>query len=199
MAETRKSITHWRNVLEEEELLLQPVEGKMSPDDYGNYVGFFEGDKLIQVSVRDTKWQNRLEALGMVPCNIIYYSESQLQFREYSKVPISFLKLPSPKKRTKKVRQKRLKWEEWLEMADMYYMDYIIPRDERESAINWDRQTIRVTTFNVGWQNRIESLGFAPNKILRFDNKNAEQRDYSFPREYLKLPSDRSRKVVEIA
>lgn len=194
MEDKKKTINHWVEIISN--LMVQEFKGRFEPDDLGNYAGYLEGDKYMTVSVRETKWQNRLEGLGLKPSNIIYCTDGQMQFREYEKVPIKLLKLPSPPKRIKKVRKTRLEWKEWeVDGVDIYYIDYNIPRDEREHSVNWNRTEVRVQTFSTSWKNRLESLNFKPDKIVVFEN--TDERNYTIPKGYLKLPSDRSRRSTE--
>lgn len=70
-------------------------------DERETAVNFLESDKTANVYTSNTKWQNRIESLGITPYRIYTYKGTNVDQREYE-IPVGYIKLPSDGRRTKK-------------------------------------------------------------------------------------------------
>ena len=171
------------------------LDGKLVRADRETSVSFYEtGTKNAEITTASPTWQNRLEGLDVVPFCITRFSDDQAEIRYYNKVPLNFIKLPANGKRgTKLIETPRKSATQWKKIGVevSHQKDYTIRSEERETGIHFceSDKTAWILTSSSKWQKRIESLGIQPDKIISYTGTKIDQREYSVPVSFIKLPS----------
>ena len=171
------------------------LKGKLVKADRETSVSFYEyGTKNAEITTANPTWQNRLEELGIVPFGVTCFENDQAEVRYYNKVPLAYIKLPTNGKRgTRLVEKPRKKASQWKKQGvEVYHVKgYTIRSEERETAIHFCEtdKTSWVLTSSNKWQKRIESLGVKPDKIVTYVGTQVDQREYSVPISFIKMPS----------